>query len=300
MEQFEGTLLAVTRRHARLITADGTVHEATVGSRSLEPVVGDHILWEEKQSQVSVEKILPRSNCLLRSYERKTKRLAANLDHLLIVVAPEPLLNLSSVDRMLAAAHKEGIPSSLVLNKSDLAESVSAASTLERIYRPLGTDLYTVSAKHSQGLESLLELLHRSQLKQLAIAGVSGVGKSSLLNRLVPASDARTGEVSKRSGQGKQTTSHVEAHIFSTAPHTLVVDLPGIQNFGVSHLSEEEVRNSFEDFHAFSSQCRFHNCWHIAEPDCGVTEAVESGLLSSTRREAYLDMLAEVRASNSY
>ncbi len=297
----QGTLLAVTRRHARLLTAEGAVLDATIGSRSLEPVVGDCVVWKEEQSQVSVDELLPRNNCLLRSYERKTKRLAANVDRVLIVVAPEPLLNFSSIDRMLAAAHKEKIPASLVLNKSDLPQASEAIELLERTYTPLKKQILTLSAKSGEGVQSLVAILGDSQSKQFAIAGVSGVGKSSLLNRLVPTSEARTGEVSKRSGQGKQTTSHVEAHIYTLEPSPkLIIDLPGIQNFGVSHLSDEEVRESFEEFVPFATQCRFHNCWHLSEPDCGVVEAVESGNLSSSRRKSYLDMLEEVRAVQNY
>ena len=151
-------------------------------------------------------------------------------------------------------------------------------------------------------MQALFALLTQETLHAAAFTGISGVGKSTILRALLPEATIRTGEVRARTGQGRQTTSQTVGHLFqraATAP-ALLFDLPGVQQFGVCHLTESEVHAGFPELERLRSQCKFSDCSHHAEPACAVREAVLQGALAASRYRSYLDMIKEIRAAARY
>ncbi len=297
-----GRLTVVTRRYVQVCDENYQQYRGMLQSASGDPCVGDLVQFQvDERGAAVVTKTEPRRNLLSRSNGHKTKLLAANIDLLLIVVAPLPLFNTIAVDRVLAVAHQQGIATRLVCNKSDLEAELAATADCLSAYEALG-DVSYCSAITGQGVEELRAILTDPELHHVVITGVSGVGKSSILNQLIPEVDAVTQTVSDRTGQGRQTTSQAIAHQLprgETAP-LLLCDLPGVQSFGVCHLEEAEIRAAFTDFAPFSEQCRFANCSHSTEPECQVQIAVESGTISNSRFKSYTEMIEEVRAFDPY
>jgi ribosome biogenesis GTPase len=308
----EGTVLSCSRRSVTLLTKekltqDGLTHTQTIKSgttrtSALNICVGDRVAYQQQDASLVVQELLPRRNQLLRLYRAQKRAVICNLDHLFIVSAVGTLFQTIFIDRVLAVAHAQGIECSLILNKADLGlDSCQAALA---IYRALGIRVICTSAKYSQGLDELREILANASLGLVALTGVSGVGKSSLLNRLVPEVARATAAVSERSGQGKQTTSQAVAYSYSgprpAAAPLLVADLPGIQDFGVGHLQKAEVRAAFFEFDSFATKCQFSDCFHHKEPVCGVKQALSAGAIAGSRYESYLKMLEEVAQAREY
>jgi len=200
------------------------------------------------------------------------------------------------------SAHQQNISCALVLNKIDL--QIEYQQTIERLapYESLNLPLVRCSVKTDTGIELLQELLADPKHTHIVITGISGVGKSSLLNLIVPDTTVRTQEVSERTGKGRQTTSATIAHFYQRAPAKtlLLSDLPGVQNFGVCHLSEQEIRAAFTEFLEIAGPCRFADCSHITEPDCRVLQAVQDGKISNWRNQSYKEMIEGIRAFDPY
>lgn len=306
-----GRVITATRRHVQICDDKTNVIKGKAASRNMDLCVGDIVLWTPDELEHSkkherweavVEKVLPRKNCLFRSYGRKTKKLAANIDRIFIVTAPLPLFNTVVIDRILAAAYLEKIPCSLLVNKTDLVSDFEQTRPLIEIYRRIDVQILEVSAQTGEQFEKFTTALHDFELQVVLFCGISGVGKSTVLNALIPDIRAKTQEVSSRTGLGKQTTSQSYAYPFprKDLPLLYLVDLPGIQNFGVCHLSETTIRDAFVEFRAHSLRCRFKNCWHIDEPECSVLEALSKGELSPLRHKSYIEMLKEIRSMKQY
>jgi ribosome biogenesis GTPase len=226
--------------------------------------------------------------------------MGANIDRLFVITSIDANLNPSAIDRMLLAGKVQGIPTTLVANKSDLG--VSVADPFFAVYRNIGIDVLTCSAKADHGLDSLRDILARPDMRVVALCGVSGVGKSTILNRLVPGAKARTGEVSERTGQGRQTTSQPRGFLY-TADETkprIVIDFPGVQFFGLSHVPPTAIADGFDEFHERKDACRFVNCRHLKEPDCAVVAAVELGEIAPWRYSSYLGILDEIEEARKY
>lgn len=298
--QFRSTVIRTTRRAVTVADAAGRILSAFNSPRSLEIVVGDHVLCAGRGADVVIEKVLQRKNCLKRAVPEREKRLAANLDHLFIVAAVPPLFNMLLIDRISAAAEAEEIACSLLVNKSDLG--VDPASKPFSEYFRTGLEMCFISARKRSGFEELQKLLEEPSLERVAFAGQSGVGKSSILNVLIPGADAQVSEVSAKSGQGRQTTSSGFAYHFkrNSGRGLFLIDLPGIQNFGISHLTQAQVKWAFPEFRDAALECQFDDCMHLAEPGCRVKQLIEEGILSSSRYESYLDMLRELELGKKY
>ncbi|MDZ4786398.1 MAG: ribosome small subunit-dependent GTPase A [bacterium] len=169
------------------------------------------------------------------------------------------------------------------------------------LYRDLGFSLITISTKNKIGLDAIQQVLDIEGQKRLAFTGISGVGKSSLINYFLPKASVRTQIVSDRTGQGRQTTSQSFAHLYpENSPRLFLIDMPGVQNFGVTHLSEDQVKAAFGEFNFLSQQCKFSGCWHLNEPKCAVTLALSENRIATSRYENYKDMLIESRKNLDY
>ena len=263
--------------------------EAKLRSRALKVLVGDRV---SVAPDLLVQEILPRKSTLMRTFGNEDREFAANIDLLIVVTALDKLFNSTAIDRALTIASAASVPVVMVANKVDLGDEPRI-----KIYEEIGHEVFALSAKFMQGIEKLVERLETEELSTVALLGVSGVGKSTLLNRLVPDAEARTAEVSDKIGQGRQTTSQALGYVMPRRGFSplVVVDLPGSQYLGVSHLSPEIVLMSFEEFLPFAASCKYSDCKHIAEPECGVKTALEQKKIAASRYESYTAMLEELR-----
>lgn len=296
----EATVVSASRRHISLTPDFETIVYGTAASKALTVVAGDRVIFHQREGHPFVHSVLPRRNVVARSYRDEQRDIVANIDHLFVVSAVPPLFNTLFVDRVAVVANTQGIAWSLIVNKVDLG--TDQAKELIDLYVALGCRVLLTSAKFGHGMEALNELLQDRRLHVVALAGVSGVGKSTILNKLIPEANRRTGEVSEKTGQGKQTTTQASGFVFerSNAPGLLVVDLPGVQNFGVGHLSRSEVLGAFPELVEHGQRCEFSDCAHVRERTCAVRTAVECGEIPGSRYASYVHMCEEIEAARQY
>ncbi len=233
-----------------------------------------------------VEHFQPRTSLLYRSNAYKTKMLAANVTQVVIVLATQPSFYEALLNRCLVAAEAAKIKALIILNKCDLATNDDALRSLE-LYQGLGYQVQPLSAK--QDISPLRQWLkgHTSVL-----VGQSGMGKSTIVNALLPDLDVRTQEVSTVLDSGKHTTT--AAHLYHLDDNSHLIDSPGLQEFGLHHLSIEDLEKAFIEFRPYLGKCRFNNCKHLKEPDCAVMAAVESRQIHPQRLAYYHDLLGEI------
>jgi ribosome biogenesis GTPase len=293
-------VLEASRRHVTILSPDGEVLTGTISSKAIEVATGDAVKFEVRNGKIFVTEVAPSSRCLFRSYRGAVKRMGANIDHLFIISALGETLKPLVIDRMLIAARIESIPTSLIINKADLG--LQQAEIVTNVYQEIGVRVIPCGAKAGQGLEPLREILDSKEVRIGALCGVSGVGKSTILNRLVPDAKARTAEISARTGQGKQTTSQPRGFIYEGAStaRKVLIDFPGVQFFGLSHVDPAALCAAIDEFRDLSLQCRFINCRHLQEPECAVREAVERGIIAAWRYQSYLQILDEIEEIAPY
>ena len=302
-----GIALYVSRRFIKIYDLSEKKYlDGKTESRHLEVTPGDYVQYHEdkKQNEITIKEVIKRKNILRRSYDKKVKNLASNIDELWIVTAPPPLHNALTIDRTISSAYTENIPVKILANKSDL-ESFNIFFDEISFYQTLVSKVIPISALNKVGIDKLeinSKISDEKKCKIIAITGVSGVGKSSLINYINPKANADYGIVSEKTGQGKQTTSAALGYIIDNnlnAP-VVIIDLPGIQNYGVSHLTFEEMSTSMTDIYELSENCKFRDCKHIKEPNCAVLKALNENLLKESRYKSYLDMKNEIESIKSY
>ncbi len=240
------------------------------------PMIGDEVEVDVKNGKGSICEIYPRRTKLIRPP-------VANIDIVVVVAAaksPEP--NTSLIDRMLVNAEINGIDAVVCINKTDLADS----SELENIYRSAGYKTVSVSAETGEGLDQLFSLIKG---KIAAFAGVSGVGKSSLLT-IITGNELETGAVSEKISRGRHTTRHVE--LFPVKGGGYVLDTPGFSSVEAEDISLERLEQCFPEIASASAGCRFRGCAHINEPDCAVKSMVKSNEISESRYSSYKELYA--------
>lgn len=233
-----------------------------------------------------VESSLPRETLLYRSSVIKSKILASNVTQIIIVLATQPSFYEALLNRCLVAAEAANIKPLIVLNKCDLAEVDDAKNKL-KIYQDLGYEVLHLSAK--QDISALRPYLTNHQS---VLVGQSGMGKSTMINALLPDQNVRTQIMSEALDSGKHTTT--AAHLYHLDTHSSLIDSPGLQEFGLNHLSQQDLELAFKEFRPYLGNCRFNNCKHTHEPDCAVINAVQQGKISATRLKFYQELTTEI------
>jgi len=260
------------------------------------PFCGDRVLVARADdASLVVESILPRRNYFVRADERQRQHvIAANLDQVLVVVAARPLPSRDLMERYLVAVHSLGIEPVIVLNKTDLVvpedESAAGATVLSHMpdYEALGYTVIRTSCKTAPGISGL-----RSVLKDRTsiLVGQSGVGKSSLINQLLPDLDIQTGALSTSTGKGTHTTTSTILYQFTGGGY--LIDSPGVWEYGIWKLENHELAAGFIEFKPWLGQCRFNDCIHATEPDCAIKQAVTDGHIRDWRYQSYLRLLEQ-------
>ncbi len=290
MAERQGLIVAAHGRHY-LAQAEGRLWQCVTRGKPSDVATGDRVRFRETSTDHGgTEAILPRATLLYRSDQFKSKLLASNVTQLFIVVATEPSFSEDLVSRALVASEAAGIRAHLVLNKIDVEDQLDAARERAALYAELGYPVHEVSAKGNpaQTLASLQPLLAG---QSTILIGQSGMGKSSLVNLLVPDADIAVREISQRLDSGKHTTTFTR--LYSLDEHTSVIDSPGFQEFGLYHLSEGMLERAFPEFAPHLGHCRFYNCHHVAEPGCALLQAVADEQVDAGRHQLYLQLRHE-------
>jgi ribosome biogenesis GTPase len=240
-----------------------------------------------------VESIDARSSLLYRSDQYRQKLIAANVTQIVVVLAVVPSYYEELLNRCLVAADSQNISAVIVLNKFDLeAQSAQAIERL-KLYTSLGYRVLPMSAKRD--VSPLRPLL---QGQASVLVGQSGMGKSTIINALVPGTDAVTSEVSTAMDSGRHTTTH--ARLYHLDAESRLIDSPGMQEFGLHHLTEQDIAASFPEFRPLLGTCKFHNCRHLVEPGCAIIMAMEAGRVDARRLDAYRKLAKEIEAGKAY
>ncbi|MGQ9685224.1 MAG: ribosome small subunit-dependent GTPase A [Thiobacillaceae bacterium] len=281
-----GQVVAVHGRHY-LVETDGGHYECVTRGKKGGVACNDRVKIQATGPSAGViERILPRDNLLWRSDGYRSKLLAANVDRVIVVTAAVPTPRDDLLNRCLVAAEAAGIEAMILLNKVDLPETSAYLSQLHA-YAGLGYPLVCLSAR--QDTRALMPwLAGRVSL----LVGASGVGKSTLINALVPEAQAVTAAVSQALDSGRHTTTHTQ--LYHLPGGGAIIDSPGMQVFGLQHLKLAEIQAAFPEFRRLAGQCRFHDCLHLKEPGCAVLAAMENGQVLTTRWQVYRNLVMEI------
>ena len=305
----QGLVIKNTGSWYTVKTVEGSVVECKIkgnfrlkGIRSTNPVaVGDHVEIElNSQNTAFITAIGDRKNYIIRKSQNLSKQshiIAANVDQAFLVVTVErPQTSTTFIDRFLATAEAYSVPVVLVFNKTDLLDDslMRYQRMMTDLYETVGYKCVAVSAETGEGMDELMEML-RDRITLLS--GHSGVGKSTIINRLLPGVNLRTAEISDAHNTGMHTTTFSE--MLPLPGGGYIIDTPGIKGFGTVDMEPEELTSYFKEIFRFSKDCRFSNCTHTHEPGCAVLKAVEDHYIAASRYQSYLSML-EDKDGNKY
>lgn len=265
---------------------DGTLHRCQFRTNLGQIVTGDQVIWRPAIDQSGViVAITERNSELCRPDSRGNLRpVAANIDLIFLVIAAEPRTPYGLIDRYLVAAENVNIRPVILINKSDLLTGDAAdwAEEIRSIYEPIGYQLVKTSTRSETDLSSLKAAM---QNQTSIFVGQSGVGKTSLVNTLLPDVGARVGPLSETTGKGMHTTT--TAQLFHLSDGSNIIDSPGIREFGLGHVTQQQLTEGFIEFLPFLGHCKFRDCKHLHEPKCAIQEAISDGKISSRRFESY-------------
>lgn len=292
----EGLVVAHYGTQLAVESAPGVSHRCHLRANLEGLVTGDRVVWREGDPLGVVVAVLERDSELARpDAAGNLKTVAANIDQILIVIAPYPQPHANLVDRYLVAAETVGITPVIVLNKTDLlADDPALRETLQHmlaIYPTLGYPLIHTSTQGG-GLDALEAALEE---RTSIFVGQSGVGKSSLVNALLPDADQRTADLSPNTRKGTHTTT--TARLFHLACGGRLIDSPGIREFGLWHMDRRTVEQGFVEFRPYLGTCKFRDCLHQGEPGCALLEAVASGAITETRLASYRHIVNSLEQS---
>lgn len=268
-----------------------------VDRRTTNPVnIGDWVMIDKDEGDYVIREILPRDNYIIRQSSRNRTAehiLACNLDQAIVIATiAQPRTSTGFIDRFLVTATAYHIPSIIILNKTDVynEKEKQRAAEWKQTYTAAGYQLICTSAVTNENIDVVKELMKD---KTSLLAGHSGVGKSTLINKIVPELDLKTVEIAKWNEKGKHTTTFAE--MFALPFGGFIIDTPGIKEFGILDIEEPEVSHYFPEMEQRLHDCRFHNCLHINEPGCAVKEAVEKNEIAMSRYENYLSIIHELK-----
>ncbi len=297
-----GLVIKSTGNRYKVLTEDKRIIDCTFkgkfkihGIRSTNPIaVGDKVSYiiNESDEIGLITQIFDRKNYIIRrstNLSKETQIIAANIDiAFLIVTIINPILRIGFIDRFLANAIAYQIPVRIIFNKTDIYSATENARMEELIdiYEKTGVPCHKVSAKNSEGIKEIQDLISG---KVCLFTGNSGVGKSTLANVIEPGLNLKTSEISNYHKKGKHTTTF--AQMFELSNGGFLIDTPGIKGFGIFNIQKEELYHFFPEIFNESENCRFNNCTHTHEPDCAVIKAVEEGRISSLRYNSYISIL---------
>jgi len=285
-----GTVIAAHGRHYLAQVGEEKLQCVTRGKKS-DVAVGDKVnLKRTSANQAVIESIADRKTLLYRSDQYKSKLLAANVTQLFIVVATEPGFTDDLISRSLVAAESAGVAAHIILNKTDIEAALPRTRERLEVYRKLGYPIHEVSAT-AQPEATHATIMPLLQGQTTILIGQSGMGKSSIINLIVPDADIAVREISAALDTGKHTTTFTRLYVMTD--DTAIIDSPGFQEFGLYQLSEGMLERAFREFAPHLGHCKFYNCHHLSEPACAVLAAVESGEIARMRHQLYVQLLHE-------
>ena len=292
---FTARIIASHGRHYVASDDNGKLWHCIARGKKREVAVNDVVELTDlgnsgdvSQPQAVIEQIAPRSNLFKRSDQFKEKAIAANVDQVWFVVATEPSFDPELLSRVQIACAAEDIDFTMILNKADLSDLLPRAENLLEPFARIGIPVIRTSTLGGQGLDTL-----RQQIggRTTALTGQSGMGKSSLINALVPDAQATIGDISRYLDTGRHTTTTVQAYQLNT--ETTIIDVPGLQVFGLSHLTDEQILLAFPEFRPHLGDCRFRDCRHDQDPGCALRASVDNGTATDTRLTLLRRLLQE-------
>lgn len=283
-----GRIVAAHGRQYLVEGGEGCLLPCFPRGKKSELACGDEVDFQRTSvDQGVIEAIRPRRNLLYRSNEFRQKLIAANVDQIVLVVATEPAFSDELITRAIVAAETQDIAILLVLNKCDLGDRLPAARQRLALFASLGYQLLEISARdHAEMLRPSLDG------RTSVLVGQSGMGKSTLVNALLPEAGAATREISAALDSGKHTTTHARLYHLDCRSH--LIDSPGLQEFGLAHLDLSSLEGAFREFRPLLGRCRFRDCRHDREPDCALREALAAGRMDERRFAAYHRIAQEI------
>lgn len=309
-ERQSGLVVAAFGRHCLVESPDGTRRICHPRGKKSAVVVGDQVDWQPSGDEGSVEQVHERRNLFYRQDELRTKSFAANLDQVLVLLAADPEFSERQLARALIAAEAAGIEALIVLNKQDLQPAFGRAWARLDAYRRMGVTVLPLRLKSPDAEDDggLGALQQRLQGRTTLVLGPSGVGKSTLVNRLVPHAGAQTGEISRALNSGKHTTTSTTWYWVDDGHRTALIDSPGFQEFGLHHIEPAQLAQYMPDLRAALGDCRFYNCTHRHEPGCAVRAQVaadeaepgDTQPIAAQRYRIYKELFEELSQRREY
>ena len=280
-----GQIVAAFGRQYLVEVTNGEILSCVLRGKKSDAVCGDQVQVKHTTvGQGVIEAISPRDTLIYRSNTIRKKLIAANITQIIIVISAVPSFDEDLVNRCLVTAENQNIKALIVLNKTDLINPTRAVLPKLSLYQKIGYTLLQLSAE-----KDITPLVPYLQGHLNVLVGQSGMGKSTLINALIPDADRATAEISATLDSGRHTTTH--AQLYHLDKNTHIIDSPGIQEFGLHHINNRDLAWGFIEFHPYIGQCKFSDCLHINEPNCAIGRAVQEKKIDPRRLRIYQNLI---------